>query len=393
MRYLAAWLAAMLLITSVAFAQEEAPKKTPVVEVVFVLDTTGSMSGLIKGAKEKIWSIVNNITSGKPTPEIKVGIVGYRDRTDAYVTKVHDLSDDLDAIFKKLMDFQAGGGGDTPESVNQALNEAVTKITWSTDNKTLRTIFLVGDCPPHMDYPDDVKYKDSCQAAVKKDIIINTVQCGGHGPTKPIWQEIARLGEGVYIQIAQTGGVVTVKTPYDKELAELSRKLDGTVIYSGEKEERKDASRKLEESAELARRAGGGAAADRAAYKAKKGPASPGTSDLVGKAQEGKLELDKMKDDELPDEMKKMSKEERKEYIEKKAKERTELQKKIAELSKKRSEYIKKELSKSSGKKDGFDEKVIEAVRKHASKKGIKYEEEKKEEKKEEPKEESKSDK
>jgi hypothetical protein len=91
-----------------------------------------------------------------------------------------------------------------------------------------------------------------------------------------------------------------------------------------------------------------------------------------------------VKDDELPEEMKKMSKEEREKYIEQKAKEREELQKKIEELSAKRNEYIKNELSKRSEKGDGFDEKVIEAVRKHASEKGIKYENEKKEEKKEE---------
>mgnify|MGYP000616137923 CR=1 FL=1 len=67
-------------------------------ELVFAIDTTGSMGGLIEGAKQKIWAISNQIASGKPVPSLKVGLVAYRDRTDAYVTKVFDLTDDLDAV-------------------------------------------------------------------------------------------------------------------------------------------------------------------------------------------------------------------------------------------------------------------------------------------------------
>jgi Mg-chelatase subunit ChlD len=104
---------------------------TPRIEVSFVLDTTGSMSQLIGGAKQKIWTIARQVVSGRPTPAIKLGLIGFRDRGDQYVTKVFDLSDDLDAVYGHLMDFQVGGGGDTPESVNQALNEAVTKVSWS----------------------------------------------------------------------------------------------------------------------------------------------------------------------------------------------------------------------------------------------------------------------
>src|SRR5437763_6025298 len=102
-------------------ADQPAEKQTaqPQVEVVFCLDTTGSMGGLIEGAKQKIWSISNQIASGKPTPDLKIGLVAYRDRGDAYVTKVFDLTDGLDAIHGQLRGFKAEGGGDFPESVNQ----------------------------------------------------------------------------------------------------------------------------------------------------------------------------------------------------------------------------------------------------------------------------------
>src|SRR3954467_1565146 len=169
---LAAVTASFALVPSGQADEKKAPTTKPKVEVVFCLDTTGSMGGLIDGAKAKIWSISNQIASGKPTPDLKIGLVAYRDKTDAYVTKVFDLSDDLDAIHGHLKSFQAQGGGDGPESVNQALADAVHKIKWSTDKKSLRIIFLVGDAPPHMDYRDDVKYSDTCQKAATRGILI-----------------------------------------------------------------------------------------------------------------------------------------------------------------------------------------------------------------------------
>src|SRR5688572_7738913 len=100
---------ALGLVLSPAQADEkkaEAKKSKPKVEVVFCLDTTGSMGGLLEGAKQKIWAISNQIASGKPTPELKIGLVAYRDKSDSYVTQIHDLNDDLDAIHAKLKTFQ-----------------------------------------------------------------------------------------------------------------------------------------------------------------------------------------------------------------------------------------------------------------------------------------------
>ena len=168
----------------------------PRLEVCFVIDTTGSMGGLIEGAKQKIWSIANDMIRAKPTPEIRLGLVAYRDRRDEYVTRTFDLTNDIDAIYGHLRSFQAAGGGDEPESVNEALQDAVRKMSWSQDRAVLKLIFLVGDAPPHMDYADGPKYPQVCQEAVKNDIIINTVQCGSIERTTPFWKEIAQLSEG-----------------------------------------------------------------------------------------------------------------------------------------------------------------------------------------------------
>ncbi len=75
------------------------------------------------------------------------------------------LSRNLDAIYGELMKFHADGGGDAPESVNQALHESLHQIGWNHDKNVCRIIYLVGDAPPHLDYTDDVHYSESCRKA------------------------------------------------------------------------------------------------------------------------------------------------------------------------------------------------------------------------------------
>src|SRR5689334_12754193 len=228
--------AAGALLTAAAVRADDKPAQAakPKVEVVFCLDTTGSMGGLIEGAKQKIWSISNQMASGKPTPDLKIGLGACRDKGDVYVTKVTDLTDDLDAIHDQLKGFKAEGGGDTPESVNQALDDAVNKVKWSDDPKTLRILFLVGDAPPHMDYKDDVKYPDTCQKAARRGIIINAIQCGSDAECRRCWQDICRKAEGEYVAIAQDGGVAVVATEYDRRLDEINRELSRSTLTFGD---------------------------------------------------------------------------------------------------------------------------------------------------------------
>src|SRR5437879_1204198 len=221
-------------------AKTQTSEAKPRIEVCFVLDTTGSMSGLIEGAKQKIWSIANEMVSAKPTPELRLGLVAYRDKGDEYVVKSFDLNNDIDAVYATLRGFAAGGGGDTPESVNEALNEAVTKLSWSGDRSVLKIIFLVGDAPPHMDYANAPKYPDLCRLAARKDLIINTIQCGNMAETTSIWQEIAKLSEGSYAAIAQSGGVAVVATPMDGQLSKLNKEIGNTLIPYGDADLRRE---------------------------------------------------------------------------------------------------------------------------------------------------------
>lgn len=377
---------AAMLMPALAEDKKDAKKiaqpEKPRIEVCFVLDTTGSMGGLIAGAKEKIWSMANEIISANPTPEVCIGLIAYRDKTDAYTTKVYPLSNDIDDIYAKLMAFKAQGGGDTPESVNQALNEGVTKMKWSKDKNVLKVIFLVGDAPPHMDYKQDVKYLDSCKLAMKKDLIINTIQCGNMVATTPIWQEIARSAEGKFARILQGGGVMAIATPFDKEIAACNAKLGHTVCVYGNARAQRFAASKVT----LAESAPAAAAADRLEYlsKAKKegfalSEVISGGGDLVDLLANKKIKIEDIEEKKLPENVRKMDKKERGVYFTKQIADRKKLQTELSGLLKKRSKFVvaKKAELKKAGKGDGFDEKVSGFIREQAAKKGFRYEEEK----------------
>ena len=143
-----------------AIAPVEVKSDGPTMEMVFVLDTTGSMGGLLTGAKQRIWGIVNEVMQTSSVSSVKVGLVAYRDRGDQYVTQVLPLTEDLDKVYSSLMDYEADGGGDEPENVRRALADGVAKAGWSqAASNHAQILFLVGDAPPH-------PYAESCSRLV-----------------------------------------------------------------------------------------------------------------------------------------------------------------------------------------------------------------------------------
>ena len=92
-----------------------------------------------------------------------MGLVAYRDIGDDYVTKTFDLTTDIQDLYANLLELRARGGGDWPESVNEALHVGVTKLSWTQGPEICRIMFLVGDAPPHMDYAQDTKYPEVLQ--------------------------------------------------------------------------------------------------------------------------------------------------------------------------------------------------------------------------------------
>jgi len=346
----------------------------PKIEVVFVLDTTGSMSGLIDAAKNNIWSIASTMASAQPAPEMHLGLVAFRDRGDAYVTQVFDLSRDLDSMYAALMDFRADGGGDGPESVNQALHEAVTRMNWSQDPNSYKVIFLVGDAPPHMDYPDDVKYPDTLKLATAKGIVVNTIQAGNQGDTRTTWQHIASLNQGRFLQVEQSGSAVAVATPFDDKLAQLARELDETRLFYGDADKRAQL-RKKEMAAEKVHAASPAAVqAKRAEFNASGAGASNflADSELVDAVSSGKVSLESLRKEELPAPLQTLKPSEQKAVLAEKAQQRAALKEEITRLGAQRQQYIKDRIS-TDTMAESLDGQLYETVREQAKAKGLAY--------------------
>jgi Mg-chelatase subunit ChlD len=347
-------------------------------EMVFVLDTTGSMGGLLEGAKQRIWGIVNEVMQSTAHPSVRVGLVAYRDRGDEYVTKVLPLTNDLDQVYSTLMSYRAEGGGDTPENVRHALADGVRNAGWSPRTPGIaQIIFLVGDAPPHEDYQDEPSTATTTAEAVKAGMIVNTIQCGNVPGTQPVWQEIAQRGEGQYFAIAQDGGVQAIATPYDKELSELGAKIGSTYVAYGGGGGAAGVRYRAEASAGQAAmetavvtRAPAGAAADRAVNKAVNSEAYAG--DLLTSLENGSVKLDGLKGEDLPDDLRKLEPAARQKEIEKRLAERKKLREDILRLSKQRDEFIVAARKKQSGKPNSFDSAVAAALKEQLSRKGIK---------------------
>jgi len=336
----------------------------PVVEVAFVLDTTGSMGPLIEGAKRKIWSIATAIVDANPDAEIRMGLVAYRDIGDDYVTKKFDLTTDIQDLYANLLELRARGGGDWPESVNEALHVAVTQLPWTQGSDICRIMFLVGDAPPHMDYAQDVKYPEVLRLARERDIVVNAVQAGAARDTERVWREIAQMGRGRYIPIPQDGGhLVVIETPYDIEIIELQGKINGTVIPYGPRSQRSSVEQKTKQAAAAPKPV----ASDMAGYMnrraEKTGEAITGAGDLVADVVAGRQKLAAVKIDELPDSLRAMSPAERQALIDQNMAQRKAFNERVGELVKKRDQYVLDQNKKSpKPTADSFDRAVAETL-------------------------------
>jgi hypothetical protein len=331
------------------------------VELVLVLDTTGSMGGLIERAKSELWGIVDQLSANDPNASIRLGLVGFRDRGDAYVTQVFDLSADIDAAYQKLVSFRAEGGGDTPESVNAALAEAVGQIAWTGGVDTRRAIVLAGDAPPHMDYADDVPWSQSAGDARSRGIAIHAIQCGGNAETREVWQQIARVGGGTYGAIASNPDAAA-GSPWDEQLAALNRALAGTVVPFGNSVTRD----RVRAAVDLTKATDAATAASRVSFLGRRGEAATAEDgDLVRGLQRGDVAWDDLDAESLPEHLRGLTAEELKQYLEDQLGRRRGLLSEVAYYANQRDAYLEQQRSKDPA--AAFQRQVVDALSRAAS--------------------------
>ena len=343
---------------------------TKEVQVVFALDVTGSMSGMLHAAKDKIWTIASSLAQAEDNVHLSIGLVAYRDRGDAFVTQITNLTTDLDMVYTKLNALKAGGGGDGPESVNKALDDAVNHVSWSTSDFAVRTIFLVGDCQPHMDYADEKQYPQICKEAAQKDIVINSILMGTDGTAKTHWQSIATTSGGNFFDVGMDAGNLAVSTPYDQKINQLNQNLDATMLHYGTAEEVDAAEEDVERASTLYENLGDAALARRATFNmTESGRANQyATNELLEAVRTGEVALLDLDTEQLPDTLQTLTIEERQVVVDSLITTRADIVVELNDLVEQRKVYLEStEISSQSG----FAQKVWDALRIQGKKKEL----------------------
>jgi len=366
------------LIPASLFAAPAAEKSKPV-DVVLCLDTSNSMDGLIDSAKRKLWAVVNDLAKMEPAPDLRVALYSYGNNTyDAgkgWVRREVELTTDLDEVYKRINMLRVAAAG-SDELVARVTRDALAELKWADDKDALRLIFVCGNEPVNQDKV--VTLESVAVSAKDKGIVINTIYCGfANNPDAAGWSEFATRCGGKYANIDQdrAKAEVVIKTPYDAEIEKLGTQINGTYLWYGALGAEARDKQLAQDGA--AKNAAGGVAVDRSETKAGR-LYRLAEVDLVDRMQTEKdFDLKKIKEADLPEVLRKMKSEEREPYLKKKAAERTEIQKKVAELSAQRALYIeaeRKRLPKPPAEK-ALDEALRAILKDQAAAKGMKVKE------------------
>lgn len=364
-------LIAGLIVFNISAVGAVKPAKA-VVQMAILLDTSGSMEGLIEQAKTQLWKIVNEMAlakKGNESPRLEVALYEYgKDSipaSEGYLRMIAPLSEDLDRISEELFKLTTNGGS---EYCGKVIQSAANGLNWSKSNDDFKVIFIAGNEPFTQ---GEVDYKVACKGAISKGIIVNTIHCGDYQTgVSTSWKDGADLADGKYMNIDQNLKIVQIPAPQDQKIIELGNELNTTyVAYGSGGSARKERQAKQDKNAAsvsaevMVQRA---AAKSTAQY-------SNVAWDLVDAEKEGKIKIEDIKDEDLPAEMKKMNKQERKDYIEKLKKKRTEIQGKIQQLKQERDKYVAGKQKEMTGDKT-LDAAMLEAIRDQAEQKNYKFE-------------------
>ncbi|MDR2681209.1 MAG: VWA domain-containing protein, partial [Tannerella sp.] len=333
-------------VNDVPPAADETSKADVGIQVALLLDTSGSMDGLIDQAKSRLWNIVNTLTTLRfkgQTPEIRIALYEYGNddipASDGYVRLVTPLTADLDLISEKLFALRTNGG---LEYCGTVIDKATKGLDWSTNDTDIHLIYIAGN---EAFTQGEISYKEAVSSALRKNITVNTIHCGDRTDgVEGMWKDGADKGNGKFFNIDHNARIRYIVTPYDDRIDRCNVRLNETYINYGHTGELKKQNQALQDqnaaSISPANKAERIVSKTKTVYK--------NTSwDLVDLAEKDEEALHKLKQSELPKELQGKSATEVKSYIDRKKKERSEIQKEIETLAKQRQAYIDEELKKN----------------------------------------------
>lgn len=364
----------VLVLPNLVLAAPAPREKPKDIDLVLCLDTSNSMDGLIESAKLRLWDVVNELARVKPIPNLRVSLYSFGNNSykpDAgWVKKELDLTSDLDDVYAKLNGLKTNGG---TELVARVARDAIRDQNWSTRANALKIIFVCGNEAADQDRAFSLP--DVAADARKAHIIINTIYCGSaQDGLAAEWRTLATAGNGHFANIDQNraGSEQTIATPFDQPLLKLNDQLNATYLAYGKAGQEKAAQQRAQDRAANAATAPGAAPVAALARSVAKANALYRNErwDLGDALRNDKnFDFSKLKDEELPPELRKLSAQERVAYVQKKLDERSAVQKQINALAAKRAQFLaeaRKNAPKSAGEK-ALDEALKSMIRQQAA--------------------------
>ena len=366
-------LAAFLLSPgSLLHAVPDAPAPAPKVQLALLLDTSGSMEGLIHQARAQLWKIVNEFNTAKRdgrTPEVEVALFEYGNDSISpdklWVRQITPLTRDLDEVSRRLFALSTNGGS---EYCGAVIREAVQTLTWSAEPGVYKAVFVAGN-EPFTQGP--VSAVEACRAAMGKGIVVNTIHCGSSQEgVNGGWQQGAMLAEGSYLCIDQDKAVAHIPAPQDREIVRLSGELNKTYLGYGKQREEKLLNQSLQDSNAAA--AAPSAPVDRALTKVSANYDNR-RWDLVDAVTKDKIKPGSVKKEDLPEALRALNEADLNAHVAKLAAERTAVQEKIRVLNEARETFLAQQRKEAGG-AETLDTAVAKTIRSQAAKVGFNWE-------------------
>ncbi len=340
--------------------------------LALLLDTSNSMDGLISQAKSQLWTIVNELSAAKCSdgtpPEISIALFEYGNSrlpaSEGYIRMVANLTGDLDEISKKLFELTTNGGD---EYCGQVIKRSIDQLGWSESNADLKMIFIAGNEPFTQ---GSVNFRTSCGIAKEKGIVVNTIFCGPYNEgVRTSWREGASLTGGSYMSIEQDRKTVYVRTPYDDKIDELNTALNDTYIYYGSQGHEKKEMQRIQDSnaASFGKENKVKRAISKSSHVYKNS-----SWDLVDAMEDESDIIYEVEEESLPEEMKGMSNEEKKYYVNQQAAKRKSIKAEINTLSAKRKQYIDENQPRENS-EGMLDQALIKSIKTLAKTKNLSF--------------------
>ncbi|MDA3030994.1 MAG: VWA domain-containing protein [Actinomycetota bacterium] len=206
---------------------------TPVpLDILFLLDATGSMGDEIDRLKQTIDTVADRVASLDPVPDVRFAMTLYRDVGDAFVTANYDFTSDVEQFRAALADVVADGGGDYPEALDEGLADALAKPAWRDPAEAIQLIFIVADAPPQVGRQVATPYTESVVTAIERGIKIFPVASSeSDDQAEAVFRQLAQATGAPFVFLsngaggAATGGSTDIASTDYEELA-----LDELVV-------------------------------------------------------------------------------------------------------------------------------------------------------------------